>query len=176
MQHHHSGVAAANAVEHPDVNGIQTVANPAYLGRRYGRRGRLTDRGHHRVERNAGQLRRAAFEKILCAVLPALERQGDLVGLEQGLEFRIVVVTHTRDVDTYLAIFAIPVGTDKCEGRIAAHHLAVPNVQHAAARAVHRMHLNLVESLFHCCSGLSAPKRLSADILWLPCRLPSIRE
>jgi hypothetical protein len=44
-------------------------------------------------------LRRAALKKILIALLAASERQGDPVGIEQGLELRIVVVAHRRYVD-----------------------------------------------------------------------------
>ena len=35
VQHHHTGVAAVEAVKHPDVNGIETVSNRAFSGRRH---------------------------------------------------------------------------------------------------------------------------------------------
>src|SRR6478672_9957500 len=90
---------------------------------------------------------------ILFALLPAFERERDPVGLEQGLEIRIVVVAQRRYVDQYLAAAGIAVAADEREGRIAAHHLAVIYIENAAARTVHRIHLDLVKSLQHCRSG-----------------------
>src|SRR5260370_38599970 len=90
---------------------------------------------------------------ILAALLPAFERAHDLVGLEQGLEFRIVLLAQRRYGDRYLAAAGIPVAADERERRIAAHHLAVIDIKDAAARTVHRMHLDLVKSLSHYRSG-----------------------
>jgi hypothetical protein len=53
--------------------------------------------------------------------------------LEQRLEIRIIVVTHTRNVDQYLAVLAIAIRADERKCRIPAHHLAVPNIDDAAA-------------------------------------------
>src|ERR1700687_960231 len=153
VQHHDAGVAAVDAVKHPDMDRIETVLDAIFSDRKCQRRGFFADRGHHRVEGNARQLRRAAFEKILLALLPALERERDLVGLEQGLEIRILVVAQRRYVDRYLATIGFLVGANERERRIAAHHLAVIDIEHAAARTVHRMHLDLVKSLQHCRSG-----------------------
>src|ERR1700730_1896065 len=86
---------------------------------------------------------------ILLALLPAFERQGDLVGLEEGLESRIVVVPQCRYVDQYLAATGILIGADERESRIAAHHLAVIYIEDAAARTMHRIHINFVKSLQH---------------------------
>ncbi len=103
MQHHDAGIAAVNAVEHPDVDRVKPVGDAIGPGRHRGRRRRFADRGHHRTEGNAGQLRRAAFEQILLALRPALQRERDGVGLEQRLEIRIVVVAQRRDFDRHLA-------------------------------------------------------------------------
>ena len=54
-----------------------------------------------------------------------------------------------RDVHRNLAIGGFPVGSDKRERGIAAHHLAVIDIQDATARAVHRMHFDFVKSLQH---------------------------
>jgi len=83
---------------------------------------------------------------ILLALLPAFERQGDLVGLEQGLKIRIVVVAQCRYVDQYLAATGILVGADERESRIAPSSCVI-YIEDAAARTVHRMHLDLVKSL-----------------------------
>src|SRR5882757_5674783 len=95
------------------------------------------------------QLGRVAFKKILIALLPAFERQTDLVGLEQRLEFGIVVVAQRRYVDHDVATLGFPVAADERESRIAAHHFAVIGIENAAARAVQRVHLDFVKSLQH---------------------------
>ena len=147
VQHHDAGIAAVDAVKHPDMNGVKTIADAAFSDQNDRRRGLFADGSHHRVEDNARQLSRAAFEKILLALLPAFERERDPVGLEQGLEIRILVVTQRRYLDRYLAAIGFLVGTDESERRITAHHLAVIYIEHAAARTVHRIHLDLVKSL-----------------------------
>src|SRR5260221_4002004 len=83
---------------------------------------------------------------ILLALRPADERQRDMVGLEKWLELRIVIVADGRHLDRYLAVGRFLVGTDEPESRISAHHLAVIAIQNAAARAVHRTHLDPVKS------------------------------
>jgi len=67
-------------------------------------------------------------------------------------------VAHRRDFDRHLA-FCFLVGADERESRIAAQHLAVTAIEHAAARTVHRFHLDLVESLQHGRSGLDELQR-----------------
>ena len=148
-------VAAIDSVKHPDVNGIEPVSDSASAGGRYRWCGGFADRGHHRVEDNAGQLRGAAFEQILLPLRPSFERKRDVVGLEQGLVTRIIIVTDRRYVDQHLTIFAIPVRAHERESRIAAHHGALMDIEDAASRAVHGVHLDLVKSLSHCRSGLS---------------------
>ena len=96
MQHHDAGVAAVDAIEHPDVNGIESVADAirsagAAGGAAASLIGVITD-----VEGDAGQLRRAAFEMKLLALLPALERSVTLSILNSGCEIRIVVVARRR--------------------------------------------------------------------------------
>src|SRR5438876_12217139 len=90
---------------------------------------------------------------ILLALLPALERQRDDVSPQQGLEIPILVVAQRQHVSQYLAATRLRVGADVCEGRTAAHHLAVIEIQDATAGTVHRMHLDLVKSLQHFRSG-----------------------
>jgi hypothetical protein len=115
------------------VNGIETIPDAACSDRHHRRRGRFADRGHHRVEGDARQLRGAALENILLALLPALERERDPVGLEQRLKIRIVVVAHRRYLHRHLAGSGFLIGADEREGRIAAHHLAVIDIENAAA-------------------------------------------
>src|SRR5882757_5449478 len=55
VQKHDAGVAAIDTVEHPDVNGIKTIADAASgCNDRWG--SFLTDRCHHPTERNPRQL------------------------------------------------------------------------------------------------------------------------
>jgi hypothetical protein len=98
-------------------------------------------------------LRGAALEKILFALPPAPQRQRDLVGLEQRLVIRIFVVAQRRYVGGDRAVGGFPVAADERERGVAAHHLAVMDIDHAAARTMHRMHLDFVKPLQHCRSG-----------------------
>src|ERR1019366_986894 len=47
VQHHDAGVAAVDAVKHPDMNRIKSVPDAALSGRRYRRRGLFANGGHH---------------------------------------------------------------------------------------------------------------------------------
>ena len=93
---------------------------------------------------------------ILLAVLSASECQGDYVGLEQGLVRRIVVVAQRREVGEYLAR-GFPVGADERESQVAAHHLAVIDVENPTARPMHRFHVDFVEPLQHPLSSFVVP-------------------
>ncbi len=115
MQHHHAGIAAADPVEHRDVHGIETVANALRAGRRDTGSQIISDRGHHRAERDTGKFRRAAFEMNLLTPLPALQRQHDLVDAEQRPVVGIIIVTHRRTNDGDL-IAAVIIAADECEG------------------------------------------------------------
>src|SRR5713226_3419331 len=70
VQHHDAGVAAVDAVQHPDVDRIEAVFDAVFSDRKYRWRGRFANGSHHGVEGNARQLRRAAFETILLSLLP----------------------------------------------------------------------------------------------------------
>src|SRR4029077_6079737 len=136
VQHHDAGIAAIDAIKHPNVNGIEAVTDAALSDRSDGWRGLLADGGHRRVEGNARQLRRATFKIILIALLPALERQRDDVGLQQGLETPILVVAQRQHVSQNLAAGRLRVSADECEGRAAAHHLSIIKIENATAGTV----------------------------------------
>ena len=75
MQQHHAGQAAIDAVEHPDVNGIEPVDDAA-LADRFDRRNDLVvDRRHDRAEHRARHLRRAAHETDRCRLPRCRERR-----------------------------------------------------------------------------------------------------
>src|SRR6202158_6189906 len=47
VQHHDAGVAAVDAVEHPDVYRIEAVFDAVFSDRKYGRRGLFANGSHH---------------------------------------------------------------------------------------------------------------------------------
>src|SRR5260370_1054664 len=47
VQHHDAGVAAIDAVEHPDMNGVKTITDAAFSGRNDRRRRLFADGCHH---------------------------------------------------------------------------------------------------------------------------------
>jgi hypothetical protein len=69
---------------------------------------------------------------------------------------RIVVVAQRREVGKYLAR-GFPVGADERESQVAAHHLAVIDIENSTARPMHRFHFDFVEPLQHRLSGLVVP-------------------
>ena len=121
------------------------------------------DPGQHRLEDNAGQLQRAAFEVEHVAVGASLQRKGDHVGSKQRLESRVVIVTLGRDLGQDLVALAgvIP---DECKAGIAAADFTLCGVDHAAAGAMNGVKFNLVETV-----PQFAPQRLqifSDSTLW----------
>src|SRR5260221_14638229 len=66
---------------------------------------------------------------------------------------RRILVAQRTVLERFLATIGLLVIANESESRIAADHLAVINIEHAAARTVHRMHLDLVKPLQHSRSG-----------------------
>src|ERR1700722_2463656 len=56
MEQHDAGQAAVDAVEQPDVDGIQPVDDAALADRAQSRRDLVFDRGHHRAKDRARHL------------------------------------------------------------------------------------------------------------------------
>ena len=90
----------------------------------------------------------ASLEIEMIFLLPAAQLQGDLIGLEQRLVARIIMVTHGRDLGPdFLA--GLIVASDKREGGIAAEHPAVIGIDHPMPRTMHGVEFDLVKSLQH---------------------------
>src|SRR5258708_13656477 len=101
---------------------------------------------------------------ILLALLPTGERQRDVVGLQQRLEIRIVIMTYGRHLGRYFAVRGFPEGADEPESRVSTHHLVIIAIEDAAPRTMHRLHLDFVKSLQH-----SALRALGPHPMVFPC-------
>jgi hypothetical protein len=105
----------------------------------------VADARQHRLEGDARQLQRGAFEIDHVVVRRSLQRQRDHIGSEQRLESRVVIVALGRDLDVDFVALAVVV-PDKCKARIAPAQFAVDGVDHAGPGAMNGMKFNLVEA------------------------------
>src|SRR5262249_33181085 len=81
-QQHHAGLAATEAVQHPDVDRIE-AANDTAVPNNAGRRNILVAERGHDGTKHRGILHHLAFEAPELALWPAANAQGDLVGTGQ---------------------------------------------------------------------------------------------
>jgi hypothetical protein len=105
--------------------------------------GSIADARQDRLEGDAGQLQRGAFEVDHVAVRRSLQGQRHHVGSEQRLETRIVMVALGRDLDVDFVASA-GVVPDEGKARIAAAQFARNGIDHAIAGAMNGMKLNPV--------------------------------
>src|SRR4051794_23476421 len=83
MQHHDSAVAGVDAVEHADVERIESVADAVYAVHAGRRRRRLADGGHDSVEGDSASPRSIAFQHEVFALLSSLQRNRQFISAEQ---------------------------------------------------------------------------------------------
>ena len=147
MQQHHAGMAAGNAVQHPDVDRVEPADDAAVADRTGRRNVVVAERRHDRAKHRAGVLHHVALEAIEFALRPAAHADGDFVGTDQRSALRRRAVAPGPEPGNDFAVHIL-VAAEMGECRIAAEHLAVMGVQHAAAGAVIDVVFDLVQP-FH---------------------------
>ena len=105
-------------------------------------------RRHDGLERHARQLLQLALEAIEFAVRPAPRQQRRIVGAGHRAIVRIGIMPDGLDLDGDL-VADLFIGADMGEGRVAAQHLAVARIHHAAADRLAELKPDLVESFEH---------------------------
>src|SRR5581483_6386466 len=147
LQHHDAGVAAINAVEHADVDGIESIADAIRADTAGRRRIGIVDRRQHALEDDPGECRGAAFGMEFAALPAAAEGHEDIVdGIQRRVRRIIVVARHHHLRDDLLALHIVV--ADEGRAGIAAIELAILGREHdAAAGAARRLECEFVESL-----------------------------
>src|SRR6266481_9433550 len=105
----------------------------------------LADPCQHRLESDARQLQRGAFEVDHVAAGRPLQGEGDHVGSEQRLEAGVVIMPLGRNLgEDFVALVGVAPG--KCKARIAAAKFARRGIDHAVSGAMNGMKFYLVEA------------------------------
>src|SRR5467141_4835873 len=111
----------------------------------------VADPCQHRLESDAGQLQRGAFEVDHVAAGRPLQGEGDHVGSEQGLEAGVVIMPLGRNLgEDFVALVAVAPG--KCKARIAAAKFARRGIDHAVSGAMNGVKFYLVETFLQLAS------------------------
>src|SRR5258707_15048610 len=125
----------------------------------------VADPCQHRLESDAGQLQRGAFEVDHVAAGRPLQGEGDHVGSEQRLEAGVVIMPLGRNLgEDFVALVAVAPG--KCKARIAAAKFARRGIHHAVSGAMNGMKFYLVETFL----------QLASPAVVLDRTLPLIRQ
>src|SRR4051812_12025701 len=112
MQHHETGVAGIDAVEHADLKRIEPAADAVRCVRSCRWRRLLADCSDNSGDWRASQQRAAALEQIPVALMPSPHRDG--VDTRHRPETRTVIALKRRDLDHEIcACFTIAAGQRK---------------------------------------------------------------
>lgn len=145
VQQQHAFQIAVDAVEHPQVHGIQPAGDAAVADRAARGKLVLVEPRHHRAKHQPRPFRRTALEAVDVALRPAAHAELAVVGPVERTDAGIDVVALAGDDGGDLAVLGFLVGAGMGERGIAAEHLARGAIHHAAAEHVADAVLAFVE-------------------------------
>ena len=146
MQQHHAGMPAGKAVQHPDIDRVESADDAAVADHTGRRNVVVAERRHDRAKHRAGVLHHFTREAIDLALRPAADTERDLVGTDQRPRaWRRAVAPGPEPGDDFAVHDLVAAEMGEC--RIAAKHPSGLGVEHAAAGALIDVVFDLVQSL-----------------------------